>query len=252
MGRYVALGLLAVLLLGVGACGGPEAELARKETAQTRYDIGLGALTDGNLAKSINEFREAVSLDPQNSRFHHALGNAYLRNRQADLAIPALQKAVELDPRYSVALNDLGVAYMTQQNWAAAIGAFRRALANPRNPSPEQAYINLGSIYHLQGQYEAAVEEFRKLIDVLPQSPDGYYFLGRSLLAQGKAIEARENLERAVKLEAGVAVFFLELGKAQLKLGQRTEAHNSFRRVLDLTPTGPEADEARQHLRTLQ
>ncbi len=252
MARYLALGLLAILLFGVGACGGPEAELARKETAQMRYDIGLGALVDGNLNKSISEFREAMSLDPQNSRYHYALGNAYLRNQQTEQAVAELRKAVEIDPRYSDALNDLGVAYFTQQNWSAAIEAFRRALANPRNTNPERSYTTLGNIYHLQGQYEPATEEFRKLIDVLPQSPDGYFLLGRTLLAQGKVREARENLERAVKIEGGVSIFHLELGKAQLQVGQRTEARDSFRRVLDLTPTGPEADEARQGLRSLQ
>jgi Tfp pilus assembly protein PilF len=252
MARRMALGVVAILLMGVGPCGGPEAELARKESAQTRYDIGLGALADGNMAKAIAEFREAVELDPQNSRNHHALGNAYYRNQQIPEAIGAFRRAVEIDPRFSDAWNDLGAAYIAQQNWGAAIDAFQRALANPRYLNPERAYINLGNIYFMQGQYEQAAEEFRKVIDIFPQSPDGYFLLGRTLLADGKAKEAQGHLERAVKTDGTIAIFHLEFGKAQLRLGRRAEARDSFRRVLELTPAGPEADEARRNLRSLQ
>jgi len=251
MRRGSRLALLATLLIGIAGCGGPEAELARKETAQTRYDIGLGALTEGKQDKAIEEFREATSLDPQNARFHHALGNAYLRKQQLEPAIASFKRAVELNPRFSDALNDLGVAYMNQKNWGAAIESFRRAVANPRYLNPERAYMNLGNIYHVQGQYEQAVEEYRRLIDILPQSPDGYFFLGRSLLAQGKAAAAREQLERAVKMDGTIAIFHLELGKAFLALGRMPEARDSLRRVLDLAPSGSEADEARQLTRGL-
>lgn len=251
MGRGSRLGLVAVLVVGVAACGGPEAELARKETAQTRYDIGLGALTEGNTDKAIVEFREAVKRDPENARFHHALGNVYLRRQQTEAAVAAFRRAVEINPRYSDALNDLGAAYMAQQNWAPAIDAFQRALANPRYLNPERAYLNLGNIYYLQGQYARAGEEYRKLIDILPQSPDGYFFSGRSLLAEGKPAEAFDLLQQAVKIDGTIAIFHLELGKAHLALGRPAEARSSLRRVLELIPAGPEAEEARQLLRGL-
>jgi len=247
--RLTILLLLPALL---SACGGPEAELARQESAQTHYDIGLGALTEGKNPKAISEFQEAVSLDPQNARFRHALGNVYLREGKIEGAISEFQEAVRINPRFSEALNDLGVAYLRQQSWEAAIGAFRRALANPRYMSPERAYVNLGNIYHTQGRYELAAEEFRRLIDILPQSPDGYFLLGRTLLAEGKAQPALEQLERAVKLDGTISIFHLELGKAQLRLGMQAEARESFRRVFELTPVGPEADEARQQQRSLQ
>jgi Tfp pilus assembly protein PilF len=252
MTRGLRLTILLLFPVVLAACGGPEAEMARKETAQSRYDIGLGALAEGRNAKAVSEFQEAVRLDPQNARFRHALGNVYLRDDKVDGAISEFQEAVRLDPRFSDALNDLGVAYMRRQNWEPAIAAFRRALSNPRYMSPERAYVNLGNIYHTQARYDLAAEEFRRLIDILPQSPDGYFLLGRSLLAEGKPKPALEQLERAVKMDGTISIFHLELGKAQLQLGMRQEARESFRRVFELTPVGPEADEARQYQRSLQ
>jgi Flp pilus assembly protein TadD len=84
-----------------------------------------------------------------------------------------------------------------------------------------------------------------------PQSADGHFFLGRALLAQGRTQEARDEIERAIKLDATVPLFHLELGRALLRAGLRAEARESFRRALDLNPAGPEADEARRYLREL-
>jgi len=103
----------------------------------------------------------------------------------------------------------------------------------------------------IQGKYDLAAQEFRKLLDVFPQSPDGHFFLGRTLLAQGKSAEAREELEQAVKLDGTVAVFHLELGIALMREGRRDEARESFRRTLSLSPASQEADVARRHLREL-
>jgi superkiller protein 3 len=246
--KGAVLGAIAALVV---ACAGPEAEIARQESAQAHYEIGIGALAENNLSKAIGELQIAVQEDPRNARHHHALGNAYLRNRQADRAIAAFLRATELEPRMSDALNDLGVAYMQQQQWEPAIAAFRKALANPQYLNPERAYTNLGNIFYHRGQFEEATEEFRKLQDVLPQSPDGYFFLGRTLLAQGKLNEAREQLERAIKIDGTIAIFHFELGMVLMRGGQRSQAKESFRRALDLSPSGPEADEARRYLRQL-
>jgi len=246
--RLVGLGLLVGV---VAACAGPEAEIARQESARTHYDIGLGALAEDNLPKAISELQLAVKEDPRTPRNHYALGNAYLRNRQIDEAIASLRQAVGMNPRLSDAYSDLGAAYVQKQQWDLAIDAYRRALANPQYPNPERAYLNLGNIYYVLGQYDNAANEFGKLLDLFPQSADGHFFLGRTRLAQGNLPEAREQLGQAVKMEGGIPIYHLELGVALLRSGQRDAARQSFRRALDLNPVSPEAEQARQYLREL-
>jgi Tfp pilus assembly protein PilF len=243
--RFVILGLL--LLAG---CATLE-EVPNEESAQAHYDIGLGALAANETNKAIEELRLAVAQAPRSARYHHALGHAYLVAQQPEQAVVALRRSVELDPRYSDAYNTLGTAYYTQKKWDLAIDAFRKALANPRYLKAEQAHMNLGRVYHEQRQYDRAAEEFRRVIDIVPKSPDGYFLLGRTLLAQGKPADAKEQLAKAVKLDEGIAQFHLELGVAHLRLGEKADAAARFRRVLDLSPVGPNAEQARRYLREL-
>ena len=103
-----------------------------------------------------------------------------------------------------------------------------------------------------QGRYQMAVEEFRRVADVMPQSPDGYFLLGRALLAQGKATEAKEQFAKAIKIDGTVAVFHLEMGTVLTQLGETTEAREHLQRAVDLNPAGPEAAEARRRLQGLK
>jgi len=251
MKREAGMLVLGAALSFLAACAGPQAEIEKQEAAQTAYDIGLGAIVENNMPKAISELKKAVENAPQNARYHHALGNAYLRAEDLDKAIGAFRRAVELDPRFSDAFNDLGAAYARRQQWDLAIDAYRKAIANPRYLSPERAYMNLGNTYMVQGRFGMAAEEFRRVVDVVPQSPDGYFLLGRALLAQGKAAEAKEQLEKAIKLDGTIAIFHLDMGIAQTQLGDKAQAREHLRRAIDLSPTGPEAAEARRRLQEL-
>ena len=176
MGRRMLL--LATIL--VGACAAQMSESEKQEASQPHYDIGLGALAENNMSKAIAELKEAVEISPKNPRYRHALGNAYLRANQPEQALQAFRIAVELDPSFSDAYNELGAAYLRLQQWDSAIDAFRKALANPRYLNPERAYMNLGNVYMMQRQYVLAAEQFKRVADVLPHSPDGCFLLGRA------------------------------------------------------------------------
>jgi tetratricopeptide (TPR) repeat protein len=252
MSVWRALTVAAVILMSLSACAGPEAQRQKEDAAQSQYDIGVGALAEGKLPKAVASFEQAVRDDPPNARYHYALGNALIRMGKFEDAIPPLRQAVELNPRLSDAYNDLAACYIQQQKWDQAIEALRRALANPQYLTPDRAYLNLGNVYFSRGQYDLAEEQFRKVVDIVPQLPDGYFLLGRTLMAEGRVADAREQFERAVKLDGTIAVFQYELGMALLKEGRKAEARDSLRRAVELSPLGPEADSARQALRDLR
>ena len=73
-----------------------------------------------------------------------------------------------------------------------------------------------------------------------------------SVAVEGRTVDAREQFERAAKLDGTIPVFQYELGMALLKEGRQAEARDTLRRAVELNPVGPEADKARQALRDLR
>ena len=53
-------------------------------------------------------------------------------------------------------------------------------------------------------------------------------------------------------IDGTVAIFHLDMGKAQLQLGETAEAREHLRRAVDLNPVGPEAEEGRRQLQELK
>ena len=139
------------LALVVCACAGPEAQMRKERASQNHYELGVAHLLGGDVKLAIQELSQAVELTPGDPQAHNALGLALLQDRRFDLAIASFQKAVQLDASFSDAYNNLGTASFQMGNLEEAIAAFRKALANPRYLTPERSYLNLGSVYLVQG-----------------------------------------------------------------------------------------------------
>jgi tetratricopeptide (TPR) repeat protein len=71
---------------------------------------------------------------------------------------------------------------------------------NRRNIPLSEYYMNLGKNYGSQGQYERAVEMFKKAHEVDPYRPDSKYEEGYTLLKVGKGDEAAKAYQKCKEL----------------------------------------------------
>ncbi|MBI5167521.1 MAG: tetratricopeptide repeat protein [candidate division NC10 bacterium] len=257
----VLLALAVASLLA--ACAGPDTEIKKKETSEGYYKLGVAYLSGGDFHRAVVELTKAIELNPNDPNYHNALGLAYFSDRKIDEAISEFEKAVQLDPKLSEANNNLGAAYAQKRKWPEAILAFRRALANPLYATPERAYFNLGSIYFQQGKVKEAVDEFKRALDISPDYSEAHYFLGLIYDRQDKTDLAIEEFKRAIKTSPELVVVHQGLALAYYtkmgKLGRGSKEYQelkalsaaSFRRVIELAPTGPLAEEAQRYLKQL-
>lgn len=68
------------------------------------------------------------------------------------------------------------------------------------NPGNVLARFSLSQCYFDAGQYEQAIEEFRRVIEQKPDWMLAYLLLGRALIETGRPEEARPVLERGLQL----------------------------------------------------
>lgn len=107
-----------------------------------------------------------------------------------------------------------GVDAHKQGQFEVAINEFRKATET--DPGYAQAFLNLGEECANTGDYAAAIAPLKRALELSPDLEDAHRQLGYALLSQGFASEAIPHLERAHAVEA--------LGIAQIDTGQYQQA----------------------------
>jgi tetratricopeptide (TPR) repeat protein len=78
---------------------------------------------------------------------------------------------------------------------------------------------------------------FRQMVEEFPDSPMGYFSLGKYYLEEQSWAQAQACFEKAVALDAGYAAAWVALGDAQVGLGLPEQARAAWQRALE-TPHG--------------
>lgn len=73
------------------------------------------------------------------------------------------------------------------------------------DPTLREGWLNLGGLEVAEGNYEAALEAFRKAHDLDPQAPESHLNLGATQVLLGHRVEAAEHFDRYLELEGGSA-----------------------------------------------
>lgn len=167
----------------------------------------------------------AIRLDPTLSEAHAALGAVHLwYDWSADEAADELAEAIRLD--------STGVyGYRYYGNLLKATGKFDSAMKVIRHAqqleplSPGRAN-SVALMHTTEKQYDLAIAEARKALEIDPTYADAFLAIGNALLAKGRPAEAIVEFRRAPKMgnrmQSGIA-------SAEASLGHRDAALASVR-----------------------
>lgn len=202
------------LLLTAAGCAssGKKGNAADESTRYLR--LALVQMEQGQTSQALESAREAVRRDPKNAEAHHYLGLILMNLSEYDQAIDHLETAVKIDPHYTDAHNVLGVVYRETKQYDKSLKEFQAALSDRTYRTPEKIQLNLGNLYLDQGVLGEAQRSFQKAVEINPK-----YLLG-----------------------------YIGLGTTYQRMGKPDLASAQFRKVLELSPTGPEAERAKQLL----
>ena len=171
---------------------------------ETYFRHGLRLEGFGRLDEAQGEYLEALRLNPDNSEARLALTLTYAMKRQFNMAIVAIREVPENDPMYSRALYILGGIYTEQGNFAAAVAEYRRGLSigntDPYFDFEVDIRFNLGMALYFLEDYDEATEEFQSVLRIDPTKHDAFVHLGNIDLRQGDVEGAIRNFEGALEL----------------------------------------------------
>jgi len=153
-------------------------------------------------------------------------------------AIEKLEKALAEHPALADGHALLGELYLQERRYPAALNASRTAIELDQEQQFAQGVV--GSALYWMGDYEAAVTELRKAIQIEPKQPVTHALLSRSLRALGRDDEARSVLEEGLKYARGPSALFADIGFERLDDVELEFLVGALQEEIAITPEDPE------------
>jgi tetratricopeptide (TPR) repeat protein len=138
--------------------------------------------------------KRAKELDPDNAGIWFAQGSLALRDGRPRESLELLRQGLRLDPGNASAHFDVGNAHILLDEPRQALAAFGRAAELRRDFW--EAINNQALVLYELGQAEAAIERWRRVLQIRPEAAEPNLALAAAMFERG-ADSRREALERA-------------------------------------------------------
>jgi tetratricopeptide (TPR) repeat protein len=243
--------------------------------ALVHLEQGWQALKTADVDAALQEWGEALRLDPTLAEALYGLGLGYARQGHLDLAIEQLAAALALQPNYAEARWALYRAYAGKLTLpllvagligSASVGTLlvrrlrrrvlreraRRFMEEGRTRETIATYERLLQFNRhdlevckaLENLYEQeGLESKRKQVNeiIARLEPDNLHalsYLGKQQFAERRFVEAQQTWEKILRGDATWAEAAFYLGAVQAERGQGEAAINVFQHALSLVITG--------------
>ena len=165
------------MALVVAGCG---------KSAEQHLEVGLELHQQGRFEEAIQDYNEAILLDPQRVEAFNNRGRAYLNIDQAGKAIEDVDQVLRLDPQLAEAYYNRGLAYSKLGQAEKADADFDQAIR--LDPELERSIV--GKLFHKGENLKKAIEILDEVIRLNPGFADDYLSRGNMLLFLGQAQRA--------------------------------------------------------------
>ena len=178
-------------MLGAALLGCKKSETPDQFTRLS--NLGKSQLEQGDGAKAVTFFQQALTLNPSALEAHLNLANAHLLANQSDAAIRAAAEALRLDANSAAAHYITGCAWLRAGNATNAL----QSLSQSHHLDPAHTALNfqLGLAHERLGHTEEAVKEYTTVVEFEPGHPAVHYRLSQLLLRMGRQQEAADALK---------------------------------------------------------
>jgi adenylate cyclase len=189
----------------------PESAIGYRLLAWQYWALAMrGRAPRENIPKAFKLGQKALSIDESYSLNHALLGSVHLLMRQYDKAIAAGERSVELAPNGAMEHGLLGMTLSYAGRPDEAIAYLKQGIR--LNPFPPYWYfLHLGRCYNIKGQYEEALAELKKAVQLAPGNLISRVAITATYSLLGREEEARAAAKKVLEINPN---FSLERARA--------------------------------------
>jgi tetratricopeptide (TPR) repeat protein len=128
---------------------------------------------------ALQDYNQAIALDPNNAEMYYRRGNAYYSRAGLDMIkeptsiflAPAkadFSRAAEMNPKNAMAYDMLGLTDASMGNWTQAIADFKQetGMDHLQSLRLSDAYCNRGRVYLGEKKYDLAVSDLNQALQI--------------------------------------------------------------------------------------
>jgi eukaryotic-like serine/threonine-protein kinase len=223
---------------------------ARPDTQPAAYDFylrGRGYLEEyqnlDNIQNAITQFERAINVDRNYAPAHAAMGMAYAigfqqQNQGKDWLEKARShcaRALAITPQLAEGHTCLGNVYSSTGDYDPAVKEFQRSL--DLDHLSDETLRLLAAVYQKTGNATAAEEAFRKAVSLRPNYWGVYNAFGTFYYNRARYGDAAEEFRKAIQLAPLNYRAYSNLGAIYLLLGRYGEGVDLLRRSSALHPS---------------
>jgi predicted Zn-dependent protease len=192
--------------------------------------LGMSYLEIGQVENAEKPLQAALRANPKDPLVQMALSKVYIRVRKYDQAVDLLRAYTDQNPRDENAWYLLGKTYL--QLSEDSLGRI-----NQIDPNSVVAHEVAGEIDESMHNYDGALVEYKKAIDLAPSQPDPHMHMANTFWSISKWDSARAEFEAGLAHDPNNCTAHWKLGNTILEAnGESSEALTHLNKAVDLCP----------------
>jgi tetratricopeptide (TPR) repeat protein len=175
-----------------------------KNNSDALLKLGQVQAAEGSVDQALALYQQSIKDHPREISFYILAGEMYESQNNWDQAKTMYQQALNIQPDNALASNKLAYVIL-QQGGNVDVALAMAQTARRGMPDSSNAADTLGWAYFQKGVYQSAIDMFQESIRLNERrgaSDDGtvHYHLGLAYEKANQPVQARQQLERALKI----------------------------------------------------
>ncbi|HZR86409.1 MAG TPA: tetratricopeptide repeat protein [Bradyrhizobium sp.] len=189
----------------------------------------------GDYDRAITDYTEAIRLEPKNTRAYNSRGNAYQAKGDYDRAIADYNESIRLDPSYKFPYNGRGNAYHAKGDEDRAIADYGEAIR--LDPKYEYPYSGRCNAYRAKNDFDHAIADCGEAIRINPKFANAYSGRCAAYHTKGGAVDlALADCDEAIRLNPKDPVSYVIRGNTYMSKADRDRALADYNEAIRLNP----------------
>jgi tetratricopeptide (TPR) repeat protein len=229
------------------------AQTLEPQSGAVSYGLGRAALARQDYANAVKHLETALTLAPAATRIHYPLALAYRGTGNTQQAEAHARKRGEVDlPPVDPLMGEVAAllqnaaAYETRgsqaldaRDWQTAVEQLSKAV----DIAPRNAYtrLNLGTAFYMQGHGDRALSEYREAVALMPSLARAHFGIGVIMETRRLDAEAIQAFNAAVASDPGYVEARFSLANALRRSGRVEDSLPHYEEVLRSNPAVSQA-----------